>query len=60
QWKAMEKKSEANVRAAGTTVVELTPAQLKLFQDAMKPLYAEYGAKYQSVIDAIAEVGKKF
>lgn len=60
QWKAMEKKSEANVRAAGTNVVELTPAQLQLFQDAMKPLYAEYGAKYTSIIAAIAEVGKKF
>ncbi len=60
QWKAMEKKSEANVRAAGTVVVELTPAQMQLFQDAMKPLYAEYGAKYTSIINAIAEVGKKF
>jgi len=60
QWKAMEKKSEANVRAAGTVVVELTPAQMQLFQDAMKPLYAEYGAKYMNIINAIAEVGKKF
>jgi TRAP-type C4-dicarboxylate transport system substrate-binding protein len=60
QWAAMDKKSEANVRAAGTVVVELTPAQMQLFQDAMKPLYAEYGAKYQSIINAIAEVGKKF
>ncbi|HWR11743.1 MAG TPA: TRAP transporter substrate-binding protein DctP [Rectinemataceae bacterium] len=60
QWAAMEKKSEANVRAAGTVVVELTPAQMQLFQDAMKPLYAEYGAKYTSIINAIAEVGKKF
>lgn len=60
QWKEMEKKSEANVRAGGVTVVPLSAAQLKLFQDAMKPLYAEYGAKYTSIINAIAEVGKKF
>ena len=60
QWAAMDKKSEANVRAAGTVVVELTPAQMQLFQDAMKPLYAEYGAKYTSIINAIAEIGKKF
>ncbi len=60
QWKEMEKKSEANVRAGGVTVVELTPAQRQLFVDAMKPLYAEYGAKYTSIINAIAEVGKKF
>jgi TRAP-type C4-dicarboxylate transport system substrate-binding protein len=60
QWKAMEKKSEANVRAGGTIVVELTPAEMQLFQDAMAPLYKEYGAKYQNIINAIAEVGKKF
>jgi tripartite ATP-independent transporter DctP family solute receptor len=60
QWKEMEKKSEANVRAGGVTVVELTPAQRQLFVDAMKPLYAEYGAKYTSIINAIAEVGKKY
>ena len=60
QWAAMDKKSEANVRAAGTVVVELTPAQMQLFQDAMKPLYAEFGAKYQNIINGIAEVGKKF
>ncbi|MCX7028204.1 MAG: TRAP transporter substrate-binding protein DctP [Spirochaetes bacterium] len=60
QWKAMEKKSEANVRAGGTIVVELTPAQMQLFQDAMVPLYKEYGAKYQNIINAIADVGKKF
>lgn len=60
QWKEMEKKSEANVRAGGTIVVPLTAAQMKLFQDAMKPLYAEYGAKYTSIINAIAEIGKKY
>ena len=61
QWKEMEKKSEANVRAGGTVVVSLTPAEMKLFQDAMKPLYADPAyAKYSSIINAIAEVGKKF
>jgi TRAP-type C4-dicarboxylate transport system substrate-binding protein len=60
QWKEMEKKSEANVLANGAKAVPLTAAQMKVFQDAMKPLYAEYGAKYTSIINAIAEVGKKF
>jgi tripartite ATP-independent transporter DctP family solute receptor len=60
QWKEMEKKSEANVRAGGVTVVPLSAAQLKVFQDAMDPLYKEYGAKYTSIISAIAEIGKKF
>ena len=60
QWNAMEKKSEAAVRADGAIVVELTAKELQLFQDAMAPLYKEYGSQYTSIINAIAEVGKKF
>jgi tripartite ATP-independent transporter DctP family solute receptor len=60
EWAKMEKNSEAAVRKGGAIVVELTADQLKLFQDAMAPLYKEYGAKYTNIIDAIAEVGKKF
>jgi len=60
QWKEMEKKSEANVLANGAVSVPLTAAQLKVFQDAMAPLYKEYGAKYTSIINSIAEIGKKF
>lgn len=60
EWAAMEKKSEGIVRAEGTTVVTLTAQELKAFQDAMAPLYKEYGSKYTTIIDAIAKVGKKF
>ncbi len=60
QWKAMEKKSEANVLANGATAVPLTAKEMQAFQDAMAPLYKEYGAKYTSIINAIAELGKKF
>ena len=60
EWAKMEKTSEEAVRKGGTIVVELTPQQLQLFQDAMAPLYKEYGGKYTKIIDAIAEVGKKF
>jgi TRAP-type C4-dicarboxylate transport system substrate-binding protein len=60
QWKAMEKKSEANVLANGAIAVPLTAKEMQAFQDAMKPLYAEYGAKYTAIINAIAELGKKF
>jgi len=60
QWKEMEKKSEAAVLADGAKAVSLTAAQLKVFQDAMKPLYAEYGAKYTAILNQIAEIGKKF
>lgn len=60
EWAKMEKKSEEAVRKDGTIVVELTANDMKLFQDAMAPLYKEYGAKYTNIINAIAEVGKKF
>jgi tripartite ATP-independent transporter DctP family solute receptor len=60
EWKAMEKKSEAIVRKEGTTVVELTAKELKAFQDAMAPLYKEYGSKYTSIIDEIAKIGEKY
>jgi tripartite ATP-independent transporter DctP family solute receptor len=60
QWKEMEKKSEANVKAGGASAVPLAAAQLKAFQDAMAPLYKEFGSAYTSIINAIAEAGKKF
>lgn len=60
EWKKMEKKSEAIVLAEGATAVALTPAQLKVFQDAMAPLYKEFGSKYTSITNAIAELGKKY
>jgi TRAP-type C4-dicarboxylate transport system substrate-binding protein len=59
-WKAMEKKSEAIVRAEGSIIVEMTPAELQVYQNAMAPIYKEYGTPYQSVIDNIAAMGKYF
>jgi TRAP-type C4-dicarboxylate transport system substrate-binding protein len=32
----------AGLRQAGMTVTELTPAQLKLFQDAVQPVYKQF------------------
>lgn len=60
EWKKMEKKSEVIVLAEGATAVALTPTQLKAFQDAMAPLYKEFGSKYTSITNAIAELGKKY
>ncbi len=60
EWKKMEKNSEAAVRADGTIVVELTPAEQQLFRDAMAPLYEEFGKPYKDVIDAINSIGRLF
>ena len=60
EWEKMEKKSEEIVRKEGTIVVPLTAQQLQAFQDAMEPLYKEYGSKYTAIINQIREIGKKF
>jgi TRAP-type C4-dicarboxylate transport system substrate-binding protein len=60
QWKAMEKKSEEAVLAGGAIAVPLSAVEMKAFQEAMVPLYKEYGAKYAAIMNDIAEIGKKF
>lgn len=58
QWKAMEQEAEAAVRANGNTIYTPTAAELKLFQDAMAPIYAEYGKGYEDIIAQIQAMGK--
>ncbi|MBR4630317.1 MAG: TRAP transporter substrate-binding protein [Treponema sp.] len=53
RWKEKEQASEKIVRAHGNTIVELTQAQYEEFQNAMAPLYEEYGSAYMSTINAI-------
>lgn len=60
QWALKEKSSEEIVRAAGVTVIELTPEERAEFEAAMAPLYEEFGAPYKDIIDAIKEMGKDF
>jgi TRAP-type C4-dicarboxylate transport system substrate-binding protein len=60
QWALKEASSEEIVRAAGTTVVELTPEERAQFEAAMAPLYDEFGAEYMDIINAIKEMGKDF
>jgi TRAP-type C4-dicarboxylate transport system substrate-binding protein len=59
-WAAKEKSSEEIVRAAGTTVVELTPEQRAEFEAKMAPLYDQYAANYADVIAQIKAIGEKF
>jgi tripartite ATP-independent transporter DctP family solute receptor len=60
EWAKKEASSEKIVRAAGTTVIELSPAAYAEFQTRMAPLYTEYGAPYTDVINKIKEIGKQF
>ena len=59
-WAEKEAASEAIVREAGTTIVELTPEAFAEFQAAMDPLYTEFGADYTDIIDAIKAAGEAF
>ena len=59
-WAKKEAESEKIVRAAGTTVIDLSPAAYAEFQSKMAPLYTEFGAAYTDIINQIKEVGKNF
>lgn len=60
QWHAKEISSEEIVREAGTEVIELSAEAFAAFQEAMTPLYDEYGADYADIIEAIAAVGENY
>ena len=50
----------AKLKAAGMTVTELTPDQLKSFQDAVKPVYDEYTEKVgKATVESILAEAKK-
>ncbi|MDR2505744.1 MAG: TRAP transporter substrate-binding protein [Oscillospiraceae bacterium] len=60
QWELKEKSSEEIVRAAGTTVIELTDEARAEFEEKMLPLYDEFGADYKDIIDQIKALGADF
>ena len=59
-WAKKEAESEKIVRAAGTTVIELTPEAYAEFQSKMAPLYDEFGKDYMTIINQIREIGKNY
>ena len=57
QWALREASSEATVVAAGVQVTELTAEQIAEFQARMTPIYEEYGAGYEDLIQEIINTG---
>ena len=57
QWALREKSSEEKVVAEGVVVAELTPEQIAEFQALMGPIYEEYGAGYEDLIQEIINTG---
>ena len=57
QWALREQSSEEKVVAEGVIVTELSPEELAKFQERMAPIYAEYGAGYEDLIEEIQNTG---
>lgn len=55
-WAKYEKESEAKLREAGVTITDV--ADVKPWQDAVKPVIEKYQADFKEVLDAVAQARK--
>jgi tripartite ATP-independent transporter DctP family solute receptor len=55
-WEAYEKQAMDKAKAAGIQIIEVSAADKKAFQDAVKPVWDKYGPKYAETIKRIQEV----
>ncbi|MFZ0844646.1 MAG: TRAP transporter substrate-binding protein DctP, partial [Pseudolabrys sp.] len=54
-WDAYETKAMDKAKAAGVTITQVSPADKKAFQDAVKPVWDKYGPKYAAMVKRIQE-----
>lgn len=52
-WTEKENAAKAKIQKTGTVITELAPGEREKFKEAMSPLYAEFGAGYEDVIESI-------
>ena len=52
-WNEYEQKAMDKAKAAGITVTQVSAADKKAFQDAVKPVWDKYGPKYAEMIKRI-------
>ena len=55
-WMKAEQEAIADMKAHNVTITEIAPAEKKRFQEAMKPVWDKYGAKYAELISQIQAV----
>ena len=55
-WDAYEKQAMEKAKAAGIQIVEISEADKKPFQDAVKPVWDKYGPKYADMVKRIQAV----
>lgn len=55
-WAAQEQKALENMKKNNVTITEISPEEKKRFQEAMKPVWDKYGAKYAGLVAEIQAV----
>ena len=53
-WEAYEKQAMDKAKTAGIQIIEVSAADKKVFQDAVKPVWDKYGAKYADMVKRTA------
>lgn len=55
-WAEREQQALENMKKNNVTITEISPAEKKRFQEAMKPVWDKYGAKYAELVNQIQAV----
>jgi tripartite ATP-independent transporter DctP family solute receptor len=55
-WEVYEKQAMDKAKAAGIQIIQVSAADKKAFQDAVKPVWDKYGPKYAETIKRIQDV----
>ena len=55
-WAKYEKQAMDKAKAAGIQIIEVSEADKKAFQDAVKPVWDKYGPKHAEMVNRIQEV----
>jgi TRAP-type C4-dicarboxylate transport system substrate-binding protein len=55
-WDVYEKQAMEKAKAAGIQIIQVSDADKKVFQDAVKPVWDKYGPKYAAMVKRIQDV----
>jgi tripartite ATP-independent transporter DctP family solute receptor len=55
-WDIYQQKAMDKAKAAGIQIIQVSDAEKKKFQEAVKPVWDKYGPKYKTMIDRIEAV----
>src|SRR5690348_767848 len=54
-WEVYEQRAMDKAKAAGIQIIQVSDADKKAFQDAVKPVWDKYGPKYEATVKRIQE-----